>query len=282
MELANLASKSAAVVLATLFAGMSAAETLQHDAFTDVLVSNDDGVMVIELASPPINGTSVPVLTGINAALDIAIDDDEIIAIVITGQEELFSGGAGEITPGPDGMSHTTYAQKTFNRMEASPLPIVAAINGLVGQGGNELAMATDLRVVGENLTVTQMEVQVGLIPGFGGLQRLPRLVGRPIAMEMMLAGRALNAEDAKELGYAYQVTPVGETLEAGIALARQMADQLGPEALAVFKSRLSASRNETFEQALENDQIAFDAMFGTAAFQEAFKKFQKRMAGEQ
>ena len=110
-------------------------------------------------------------------------------------------------------------------------------------------------------------------------MQRLPRLLGRPVAMEMMLAGRALDASEAKALGYAYAVTPVDKTLDESIALARRMADHLGPAAMAVFKSRMAQARNETFQEALANDQAAFDGLFGTPAFEEAFRKFQERMS---
>ena len=143
-------SALAALLMIVSFSGSGAAESIEHSDFTDINVSTTDGVMVIELASPPINGVSVRVLAGINAALDIVDSDGEIDAIVITGQDEMFSGGPGEITPGPGGISHATYAHQTFDRMETTPLPIVAALNGVVGQGGNELAMAADIRIVGE------------------------------------------------------------------------------------------------------------------------------------
>lgn len=256
------------------------AKEIENKALTGTKVSTQGTVLILELALPPINGVSIAVLKDINAALDMAENDAAIGSIVITGSDGLFSGGAGENGPGemgPNGESHSEFAYTTFNRMEASGISIIAAVRGLAANGGNELALACDLRVAADNARFAQLEVQAGLFPGFGGAQRLPRLIGHGRAKEMILTGRMVGAEEALTVGLVSRVTPLEDTLNEAVKLGEQLADTLDSNALGVYKNRMSLAASESHQKALKNDQVAFDEIAASPEAKIALERFIKR-----
>ncbi len=259
-----------------LFTSASANEKTQM-AFTSLKVTTQGAVMVLEMALPPINGVSIAVLRDINAALDIAENDPAIGALVITGSDGLFSGGAGENGPGetgPKGATHSDFAYSTFNRMEAYRKPIIAAVRGLAANGGNELALACDIRIAADNARFAQLEVHAGLFPGFGGAQRLPRLIGHGRAKEMILTGRMVGAEEALTMGLVSRVSPLQETLKEAVALGEKLANELDTNALGVYKGRMSLAANESHEKALKNDQLAFNELADSPEAKAALERF--------
>lgn len=251
--------------------------------FEQVSVSLEGPVLLFRIDSPPMNGVSVLVLNALNEVMDMIEEGGDVRAIVITGTGEVFSDSAGGTTVDPpNGMTHSLYAQTTFDRMETFPVPIVAAINGKAGQGGLELAMASDIRIASSEATFSQWEVLVGLIPGFGGIQRLPRLVGHGLATDMMITGRILNSEEALTAGLISRVSTPEDILSDGIALGQELAEIVPTSSLTVLKERLVASHSETFSEAANNDHLAFDSMFGSPEAEAAVQKFIERMQAQQ
>ena len=242
-----------------------------------VEVSQQGEVLIIKINNSTRNAVSTTVLKEINLALNKAEENENIGAVVITGRDEVFSAGAGgeSIKGTPKGeKTHAMIAHETFFRIESFPKPIIAAVRGFSGGGGNELALACDIRIAGENAKFRQHELQAGFIPGFGGMQRLPRLIGQSRAMEMMLTGRAIDAKEALSFGLVSRVVSDDKVIDEAVKLAKQLIENLDKKALAVFKSRMGASYNESFKEALKNDQIAFDKLALSPHIKVAIKRF--------
>ncbi len=198
-------------------------------------------------------------------------------AMVFTGAGSThFIGGADGIEMmqcGPQGArAFSTRIQKLFNRMEASPLILVAAINGLCFGGGFEFAMACDLRVASEEARIGLPEVKVGIIPGGGGTQRLPRLVGMGRAMEMILSGKLYKGKEALEAGLVHAVVPPDQLLQEAERI-------LGPVfrnpqlALSMAKRAVRASQYSTLGKGLQAESAAFGRCFTKDTFRELMRR---------
>ena len=187
-------------------------------------------------------------------------------AIVFTGAgDTYFIGGADGVEMmqcDPEGArAFSARIQKLFDRMEESPLILVAAINGLCFGGGFEFALACDLRVASETARVGLPEVKVGIIPGGGGTQRLPRLVGLGRAMEMILTGRLYKGKEAFDLGLVNQVTPAEELLAETEKILKSIFRN--PQyALSQAKRAIYASKNRPFDQGLKVESEEFKKCF--------------------
>jgi enoyl-CoA hydratase/3-hydroxyacyl-CoA dehydrogenase len=160
--------------------------------------------------------------------------------------------------------------------METSPLATIAAVNALAFGGGCELAMACDIRIAAESASFGQPEINLGIIPGFGGTQRLPRLVGQAKALEMNLTGDPISAAEAYEVGLANQIVPDHELLDTALAWARKLAGQ-APLALEQIK-RVSLAAD--IDEGIEAEKVAFGTVFGSEDAREGISAFlQKRTA---
>lgn len=252
--------------------------------FNTIEVFRDQAVLVLRINTPPRNVVSKATLGEINGGLDIAAGDETIGAIVITGSDSIFSAGAGgeSLQKTPAGQpTHSFLAHEVYRRIEGFPKPMIAAIAGISAGGGNELAMSCDIRIAGYSAKFRQHELQAGLIPGFGGMQRLQRHVGLSRAMEMMLTGRFIDAEEALSIGLITSVTSDSEVVREAITLGQNLSDNLDKHALAVFKTRMAASYNESFSVALNNDQLAFDQLATSEETKEAIARFIKKQQGK-
>lgn len=269
---------AAAITLTGLFSVPSWAQTIDDPMIQEAVLSKEENVLLFRIDGPRQNGTSVTVLKSMNHTLDLAESDNSVGAIVITGTNEYFSdtAGGGSATP-PDGLSQSQYALQTFDRMARFPMPIIAAINGKAGQGGLEFAMATDIRIAAETATFSQWENLVGLIPGFGGLQKLTSLVGPSIAHDMVISGRILTAQEALSFGLVSRISPADRLLEDALALGNELAEIVPTSSLTVLKRRIADGENEQFSVAKNNDRTEFDRMLQTPEFQEALQKFLER-----
>lgn len=194
-----------------------------------VRISLEDGIALITIDRPPVNALSVATLDALSTALDEAAGL-ETRAVVITGAgTRAFVAGADitELTAIPDSEAayrFAAYGQAIFDRVEAFPKLVVAAINGPCLGGGNELAMACHVRIAAERARFGQPEINLGVIPGFGGTQRLPRLIGRGRALEVLLTGEMVSAADALQMGLVNRVVPDDQVVPAAMELARQVA----------------------------------------------------------
>ena len=189
-----------------------------------------DGVLTLTLNRPDkLNALSAEVMDALDEAIERAEADEGVKAVVLTGAgDKAFVAGAdiGQFTrlDADSGARFARRGQAVFGRLEAMQVPVVAAVNGYALGGGCELALACHLRVASENAVFGQPEVTLGILPGYGGTQRLPRLVGRGLALEMILTGDRVSAQRAYEIGLVNQVVPAGQAVEAAKATAKKIA----------------------------------------------------------
>lgn len=190
-----------------------------------------DGVGVVKFANPPVNALAIPLLEALKSKFEEACNRDDVKAIVVIGESGKFSGGFDIATllevqkTGNISLLGHVSVDIMINTIEAAKKPSVAAIEGLALGGGLELAMSCNARIAASKAQLALPELQLGIIPGFGGTQRLPRLVGLPKAIEMMLLSKSVSSEEGKELGLVDAVVPSGELLATARKWALDIAE---------------------------------------------------------
>lgn len=208
------------------------------------------------------NALNTEVLKELKRAAEEALKDEGVRVIVITGAGKAFVAGA-DISEMrdlgfEDAREFAAFGSSVFEFIESMEKPVIAAVNGYALGGGCELALACDIRVAGESAKFGQPEVTLGITPGFGGTQRLPRAVGASNAMEMLLTGRIVSAEEALRMGLVSRVVPDGQLLDTSVGIAKAISNNAP---LAVRKCKTLAQRwtKREFEEdmAFENDLFA-------------------------
>ena len=196
-------------------------------AFEFLLFEKSNGVATIALNRPPANSLSVALVKEIAVAFDDIEKDESVRAVIITGASERFFSGGAEIkefnTIDPD--EQMRLGQRLFRRIETFPKPVIAAINGFALGGGCELAMSCHIRYAADTAKLGQPEINLGIIPGWGGTQRLPRLIGRGRAIEMMISGDMITAADAERFSLVNRMVPAVELKDATMKLAQRLAN---------------------------------------------------------
>ncbi|MGW8283630.1 MAG: enoyl-CoA hydratase/isomerase family protein [Gemmatimonadota bacterium] len=193
--------------------------------------------------------------------------DDEVRVVVVTGAgEKAFIAGA-DIAEFKDARAveqyRSMYAGNIYSLMEEFPKPIIAMINGFCLGGGCELAMACDIRIASSRARLGQPEVNLGIIPGGGGTQRLPRLVGEGHAMRLIMSGAMIGAEEAARIGLVEQVCEPEELREATLTLARTIGSR-SPIALQAAKETILAARRMPLDEGLKFERAWFGMLFAT------------------
>jgi enoyl-CoA hydratase len=248
-----------------------------------VRYETDGPVATITVDHAPANALSNQVLAEIDEALGRAEADGTVRAIIFTGAGDRFFIAGADITEflkTPDDRvgDRTARGQGVTLRMERLDKPIIAAINGYCFGGGCELAMAADIRVAADSAQLGQPEIKLGIIPGFGGTQRFPRLVGRSRAMELLFTGDSIDAGTALEIGLVSRVVPAAELATTVRELALRLA-AAAPLAVAAIKRAVAGGAHLPIEDALELERQEFvgvrttaDAVEGITAFLEKRK----------
>jgi enoyl-CoA hydratase/carnithine racemase len=227
--------------------------------------TTEDRVATVVFNNPPANALSSPVMSELESLFDELAADATVKAIVFTGAGSFFISGAdikevAGIADAAKGRELTARGQRIFDRIEQMDKPVIAAINGLFCLGGGmEFAMACHLRVASERVRLGQPEIDLGIIPGFGGTQRLPRLVGQAKAIELILTGDKVPAPEAKAIGLVNKVVPDAEVVKQAQGLAKKIA---GKSAVAV-RAALRAIR-EGIGRPLADGQALESELFGT------------------
>ncbi len=249
-------------------------------AYQTLIVEREERFAVVTLNRPPANAINRALVEELKQALDELERDADVGAIILTGAgERIFCGGAdlGEGFSGEDLDKFVAFGQGLTRQMEQCGKPVIAALNGHAMGGGCELALACHLRIMKETARLGQTESNLGIIPGFGGTQRLPRLIGRTKAMEYLLLGTQIPAPEALALGLVNRLSKEGETLEDAKGLARQLARR-APIATRLILRTMDAALNTAIDEGLAIERKAFvqvvqteDALEGIQAF------FQKR-----
>lgn len=192
----------------------------------------EDRIAIITIDHPPVNAFNTPTMQDLNAALDMALEDETVKVIIITGAGPMaFVAGAdinqiNQIKDADHAVDLLRAGHQVFNKIEESRKPVIAAINGVCLGGGLEMAMACHLRVTGDRVRLGQPEINLGVTPGWGGTQRLPRIVGPSKAAEMILTGDPITAQEAYRLGLVNKVVPMGDVLKEAKGLARKIASK--------------------------------------------------------
>jgi enoyl-CoA hydratase/carnithine racemase len=229
------------------------------------LVSSErrDAVALVTIDNPPMNALSGALLEELEAELDALDADDGVHVVVLRGGgERAFVAGADikEFPALRESASEGGSArgiQKLGHRMDAAGTPFVAAIRGFCLGGGLELAMCCDVRVCADDATLGQPEIKLGLIPGGGGTQRLPRLVGAGRAMFLNLTGDFVDAETAYAWGLVEKVVPVAELEDAALEIAARIASQ-SPHAVGVLRELARTTRDLPLEEGLRREADGF------------------------
>jgi enoyl-CoA hydratase/carnithine racemase len=209
-------------------------------AFETLVLEREESFVVVTLNRPPANAISETLIRELNAALSSVQTDDSVRVVIITGSgDRIFCGGAdlGSAFAGGDVETFIRFGNSVMRKMERFPKPIIAAINGHAMGGGCEIAMACHLRLLKETARMGQTESNLGIIPGYGGTQRLPRLIGRTKALEYLLLGTQIPAAECLALRLVNRLCKDGETLNDARALARQLAKRAPLATAAIIKA---------------------------------------------
>ena len=244
--------------------------------YENILVSVEEGVGLITLDRPQAyNALNAALLTELSQAL-AALDEDEAVGcIVITGSEKVFAAGADikeMATAGAVDMLKQAPIG-LFDSIRRVQKPLIALVSGWALGGGCELALSCDMVFASERARFGQPEVTIGVIPGAGGTQRLPRAVGKSLAMEMVLNNRTLSADEALQFGLVSRVFPRETYLEEGLKIARQIAAR-APLALRLAKEALNRAYEGSLSEGLAYERRSFYFLFASQDQKEGMAAF--------
>ncbi len=232
-----------------------------------VRVEVEDGVATIRLDRPPMNAINDDLTRDLQEAATETAQREEVGAVVVWGGEKIFAAGADVkmmLTMSPrEAKPMITTLQEVFNLVEEIPKVTIAAINGYALGGGCELAMSTDLRFAAEDSRIGQPEILLGIIPGAGGTQRLPRLIGPARAKDLIYSGRHVKADEAMQIGLVDAVFPAEEVYPKAVEAARRFAR--GPlQALRAAKMAVNWGARGDFRTGVVLERELFADLFST------------------
>ncbi|MEK3728020.1 MULTISPECIES: enoyl-CoA hydratase [unclassified Lysinibacillus] len=238
----------------------------------------EDGVAIITIARPPANALSRGIIAEVNAVLDAVEHDDAVRVLVLHGEGRFFSAGADikEFTGVESGEEFTKLAsngQQVFERVESFSKPVIAAIHGAALGGGLELAMSCHMRFVTESAKLGLPELQLGLIPGFGGTQRLPRYVGVAKAAEMMFTSEPITGAEAVQWGLANRTFSDEALLDETLKIAKNIAKK-SPIALKAAIQTLQYAKHASFYEGIEAEATSFGTVFVSEDAKEGIQAF--------
>ena len=244
--------------------------------FVDYEVEGHVGIMTINRPKA-LNALNEDVLKDLGAAFD-AVDLDEIRVVILTGAgEKSFVAGADiaamSTMTKAEGEAFGKFGNDVFRKIEIFPVPVIAAVNGFALGGGNELAMSCDIRICSENAVFGQPEVGLGITPGFGGTQRLARLIGPGKAKEMVYGGRNIKADEAYRVGLVNAVYPQEELMAAAKKLASGIAKN-APIAVRNCKKAINDGLEADMDQAIVVEEKLFGDCFETEDQKEGMAAF--------
>ena len=242
-----------------------------------VRVTAEAGIATIWLERPPVNALNGQMQDEIGAVAAQVGADPEVRAVILYGGEKTFAAGADikEMAEASHAriMDYGAGIENAFKVVARIPKPVIAAVTGYALGGGLELALCADFRVLGEKAKVGQPEILLGMIPGAGGTQRLPRLIGTSRAKDLVYSGRVADAAEALRIGLADQVVPDAEVYEAARHLAARYAGG-APLALRAAKQAIDEGLARDLDAGLEIERLHFTGLFGTEDQQTGMSSF--------
>ncbi len=253
-------------------------------ALEHLLVDRDGAVSIITINRPKVlNALNGPTLDELSQVIDEAGRDESVRALILTGAgDRAFVAGADinelAVQTPIGGREHARRGQALFDRIERLGKPVVAAVNGFALGGGCELAMACTMRIAADTAKLGQPEINLGLLPGYAGSQRLPRLVGRGRALELLLLGHQISAEEAWRIGLVNRVVPAAELMTEAKKTAQALAGK-APVAVRYILDAVASGLEMPFGEAQDYEATLFgllstseDMREGTQAFLEKRK----------
>jgi enoyl-CoA hydratase/carnithine racemase len=243
-------------------------------------VSVEDRIATLTIDHPPANAFNKQVIKELSSAFDEVTANDGVKAIIITGAGQFFIAGADineiyDVKDKPEeAEAFIRKGQELFLKIENSNKPVIAAMNGRFALGGgNELAMACHIRIAEDGLRLGQPEINLGIIPGWGGTQRLPRIVGKGKALEMILTGDHITAQEAYRIGLVNKVVPTGRVLKEATGLAKRIISMSALPIAAIIRA-VNQGLEQSLEEGLETESQQFVALQGSEDMEEGLKAF--------
>jgi len=239
-------------------------------------MTREDKIGIVQLNRPNLlNALSFGLMSELVSGLEELDRDEAVRVIILTGSERAFAAGADltelfKATPVELALGRRF---ELWDRIKRISKPIIAAVNGYCLGGGNELAMNCDIILASETAMFGQPEINVGIIPGAGGTQRLPRTVGKYKAMEMILTGRSISAEEAYRLGLVNRVVPAESLMDEAKKLAADITSK-PPISIRSAKEAILKAHDTTVEVGLEFERKAFYMLFATEDAKEGMRAF--------
>lgn len=243
-----------------------------------VKLNLENRTAVITIENPPVNALSAQIMEELNQTLDVVKENTDVQTVIITGGgNKAFVAGA-DIKQFIDMTSEVGYVlvkngHQIFNKIENFEVPVIAAIEGFTLGAGCELAMACDIRIAGEKALFGQPEVNLGIIPGYGGTQRLPRLVGVGKAKELIFTGDNIDASEAYRIGLVDILVPAGEALGRAQTLSAKI-QKKGPLAIKAAKKAITKGVDLPMDKALELEAVQFKSLCSTEDQKEGARAF--------
>lgn len=250
--------------------------------FVNILMDVDEesgvGLLTINRADK-LNALNRALLEDLSAALDEVAGDERVRALVVTGAgPKAFVAGAdiseiAALETREDGVEFARFGQGVFSKIERLTVPVIMAVNGYALGGGCELALCGDFRIAADTAQLGQPEIMLGVIPGYGGTQRLARLVGRDRAKYLVFTGERIDAQEAYRIGLVDRVVPASDLVDEAMSLARSLASK-APRALAFAKMAINEGFDMPLERAIEHEADLFGQVVDTADRREGTSAF--------
>jgi enoyl-CoA hydratase len=245
--------------------------------FENIIVTIDGAIALIQLNRPKVlNALNGKLMTELGDAVEELDQNDAVRCIIIHGSERAFCAGADidqMKSATPLVMLQSAWINRNFDRLRKATKPIIAAVSGYCLGGGSELAMACDIVIASESAQFAQPEINIGIIPGAGGTQRLPRAIGKSRALELILTGKFMSAKEAEARGLVSRVVPVEMYLEEAKTLAREIATQ-PPVAVRFAKAAVNKAYELPLTEGLEFESRIFHILFSTEDQKEGMAAF--------
>jgi enoyl-CoA hydratase len=250
--------------------------------YQNILVTTEPGYAIVQFNRPEVlNALNRKLMEELVEALEALDNDDDVRCIIITGNEKSFAAGA-DIKEMADASAVEMLMRDMFarwDRIRKIKKPLIAAVSGFALGGGCELSMTCDIIIASETATFGQPEIKIGVMPGAGGTQRLTRAVGKAKAMEIVLTGKTISAQEALQWGLINKVVPVEYYLQEAKDLAKEIASK-PPLAVRLAKEAVLKAFDTTMEGGLEFERKNFYLLFATEDQKEGMKAFvEKRKA---
>ncbi|MBW1736451.1 MAG: enoyl-CoA hydratase/isomerase family protein [Deltaproteobacteria bacterium] len=243
-----------------------------------IVVEQHEGVAILFISNPPANSLDRHTLKSLEATMQNLGRERILKTIILTGRGGLFSAGAelkelAAVATSKEAERIVTRAKSLFERIENFKKPVIAAIDGMCLGGGLELALACHMRIADEKARFGFPEINLGLMPGAGGTQRLPRLVGFPQSFEMILTGELIDVKEARRIGLVNAIAPPGKSVDIAKGLAEKMSNKSQVAVRSVLEA-IRSSANSDASEGMEKETLLFGRLFETGNAKEGISAF--------